>query len=178
MRWRLVTAAAGAVVAVAGTAVVWHETRSHSPVPEALRAGLTARVVDLLEHDPGWRTETTSDPGWQPVCDDHVFGLDPVGARSISQVHTVYAWVECRWLPPAGERAGVAMRESPAEVVPIAVRLGSPDTYEVPRDGEDTYPADMERIFPRDLWDAAFGPDPALDAARATLEDRVRALLD
>lgn len=177
MRRRLVIAAAVLLAAVAGGSVIWHLTRSHGPVPAALRDGLTARVAGLLERDPGWRTETTSEPGWQPVCGDYVFGLDPVDARSVSQVRTVYAWVECRWLPPAGHRAGVTVRDLPAEVVPIAVRLGSPDTFKVPQDGEGTYPAGIKQIFPRDLRDEALEPDPALSAARTRLEARVRALL-
>lgn len=97
------------------------------------------------------------------------------GARGC--VRSVYAWAYCKWLPPAEQRAGQTARDLPAEAVPIAVRLGRTDRFEVPRDGESTYPADIRRIFPRDVRDAAFDGSPALDAAIIRVDARVTALL-
>jgi hypothetical protein len=117
------------------------------------------------------------EPGYQPVCEGDVFGLDPVDARDVGHVRSVYAWVSCKWLPPAEHRAGQTAYELLAEVVPIAVRLGRTDRFEVPRDGENTYPADIRRIFPRDVRDVAFHGGPALDAADTRVDGRVTALL-
>ena len=175
-RWWFVTAVVALVVA-GGGAAAWSATRRHAPVPAALRDDLTARVVRLLEADPAWRTETTMEPGWQPVCEGDVFGLDPVDARDVGQVRSVYAWVFCKWLPPVEQRADQTARDLPAEVVPIAVRLGRTDRFEVPRDGESSYPADIRRIFPRDVRDVAFDGSPALGAANTRLDARVTALL-
>ncbi|MCU7728526.1 hypothetical protein ODJ79_32850 [Actinoplanes sp. KI2] len=175
-RWWAATAVV-ALVAVGGGAAVWSATPRHAPVPAALHDALTARVVRHLEADPAWATESTMEPGYQPVCEGDVFGLDPVDARDVGQVRSVYAWVFCKWLPPAEHRAGRTAQELPAEVVPIAVRLGQPDRFEVPRDGEGVYPADIRRIFPRDVRDVAFGGFPGLDAATTRLDARVTALL-
>jgi hypothetical protein len=175
-RWWVVTAVV-ALVVVGGGGAAWSATRRHTPVPAALRDDLTARVVRLLEADPAWRTETTREPGRRPVCEGDVFGLDPVDAREVGQVRSVYAWVSCKWLPPAEQRAGKTALDLPAVVVPIAVRLGRTDRFEVPRDGESAYPADVRRIFPRDVRDVAFDGSPALDAAIARLDARVTALL-
>jgi hypothetical protein len=177
-RWRVVTAVV-ALVVVGGGAAVWSATRRHTPVPAALHDALTARVVHLLENDPAWATETTMEPGWQPVCEGDVFGLDPIDARDVGQVRSVYAWVFCKWLPPAGQRAGQTAQDLPAESGPVAVQLGRTDRFEVPRDGESTYPADIQRIFPRDVRDVAVDGDPAmdLDAATARVDARVKALL-
>jgi hypothetical protein len=76
---------------------------------------------------------TNSDP-------NGVFGLDPVNARDVAQVRSVYASVYCEWLPPANRRAGETGQRLPAEVAPIAVLLGRTDRLEVPRDGEGIYP--------------------------------------
>jgi hypothetical protein len=126
-----------------------------------------------VETDPAW---SIGEPG-QPVCEGDVFGLDPVDARDVAQVRSVYAWVYCKWLPPAEERAGETGEHLPAEVAPIAVRLGRTDRLEVPRDGENDYPADIRRIFPWDVRDVAFDGDPAMDAAITRVDARVTALL-
>lgn len=154
-RWWAVTAVVALVVAGGGTAA-WSATSGHAPVPAALHDDLAARVVRLLEADRAWATETTMEPGWQPVCEADLFGLDPVDARDVGQVRNVYTWVFCKWLPPSERRAGQTARDLPAEVVPIAVRLGRTDRFEVPRDGESAYPADIRRIFPRDVRAVAF----------------------
>ncbi|WP_285550734.1 hypothetical protein [Actinoplanes regularis] len=178
MRTRLwvVTAVVALVVAGGGVAA-WSATRRHAPVPAALHDDLTARVVRLLEADPAWANEITMEPGRQPVCEAALFGLDPVDARDVGQVRSVYAWVSCKWLPPAGQRAGLTARDLSGAVVPIAVRLGRANHVEVPRDGESTYPADIRRIFPRDVRDVAFDGSPALDAANTRVDARLTALL-
>lgn len=175
-RWWAVTAVVALVVAGGGTAA-WSATSRHAPVPAALSDDLSARVVRLLEAAPAWATRTTMEPGWQPVCEADTFGLDPVEARDVAQVRNVYAWVFCKWLPPAEQRAGQTARDLSAEVVPIAVRLGRTYRVEVPRDGEGTYPADIRRIFPQDVRDVAFDGTPALDAAITRVDARVTALL-
>ena len=178
-RWWAVTAVVAFVVVGGGTAARSATVR-HAPVPAALHDDLTARVVRLLEADPAWAARATVEPGWQPVCEADPFGLDPVDARDVGQVRDVYTWVFCRWLPPAEQRTGQKARDLPTEVVPIAVGLGRTDRtdrIEVPRDGEGTHPADIRRIFPRDVRDVALDGSPALDAAITRVDARVTALL-
>ncbi|SBT40954.1 hypothetical protein [Micromonospora auratinigra] len=140
-------------------------------LPGPLRDQLAARAVELLEHDPTFRTEVTREPGWHPVCVATVFGAAPPDAETVAQVETIYTWANCTWLPPADRAATTSLDDLPGEAVPVALRPGPPVTYQVPGDGADHEP-DIRRIFPARLRDAAFtGPD---QAAEERLQERLR----
>ncbi|GAB3328374.1 hypothetical protein RMN56_28975 [Micromonospora halotolerans] len=159
-RWRVLALALLVVVAL-GVFVVWRISATDGRKLPAgpLRDQLSARAVEVLEHDSAFRTELTRDPG-QPVCVASVFGVAPDGADAVDEVSTIYTWVDCAWLGPAD------LAKGPAEIdinqlsglrMPIALHLGPTVTYEAPDDGEG-HPDSVRRIFPKPLEDAAFSP--------------------
>jgi hypothetical protein len=158
-RWR-VLALALLVVAALGVFVVW---RMSAPSGRKLPAGplrnqLAMRVVEVLEHDPTFRTEVTREPGPRPVCVASVFGVAPERADAVDEVHTIYTWMNCLWLRPADVAkgpAGLDLRDLSGLGMPIALHLGPPVTYEAPEDGEGN-PDSVRRIFPKSLEAAAF----------------------
>lgn len=173
-RWR-VLALALLVAAVAGVFVVrWISSPDGRKVqPGPLRDQLSARVVDVLEHDPTFRTEVTREPGPRPVCVASVFGMAPDGADTADEVRTIYTWVNCLWLRPADLArgpAGLDLSDLSGVSMPIALHLGPPVTYEAPEDGEGN-PDSVRRIFPKSLEGAAFS-DP-WPSARDELRERV-----
>ena len=170
-RWR-VLALALLVVAASGVFVVW---RLSEPSGRKLPAGplrdqLAMRVVEVLEHDPTFRTEVTREPGPQPVCVASVFGVAPERADAVDEVRTIYTWVNCLWLRPAGcsprGRPVSTSGTCPGLGMPIALHLGPPVTYEAPEDGEGN-PDSVRRIFPKSLEAAAFSHPLARGAGRS-----------
>jgi hypothetical protein len=166
------------VLAVAlGAGIGWRQWRPRPEVNPGLRAQLAARVTSFLELDPRWRTRATYEPGPRPVCESYVFGADPVDVSDVAQVRTVYAWVDCRWLPPVDQRAGVGLPDLPAEVTPIAVNLGPPVTFRVADDGRERHARSFEQIFPPELRDTARRQPSGFATTAARLDRRVGVLL-
>ncbi|MGK5445071.1 hypothetical protein ACSNN7_25035 [Micromonospora sp. URMC 105] len=150
------------VVAAGGVFVLkWMSAPSTRELPPGpLRDQLAARVVEVLEHDPTFRTEMTQEPGPHPTCVASVFGVEPEWADTVEDVHTVYTWVDCLWLWPADVTAGPAnldFSQLSGLGMPIALHLGPPVTYQAPKDGAENGDS-IRRIFPKALEAAAFSP--------------------
>ncbi|MEH0819267.1 MULTISPECIES: hypothetical protein [unclassified Micromonospora] len=150
------------VVAACGVFVVkWMSAPSPRKLPpEPLRDQLAARVVEVVEHDPTFRTEVTEEPGPHPVCVASVFGVEPDWADTVEDVRTIYTWVDCLWLGPADVAqgpAGLDLSQLSGLGMPIALHLGPPVTYQAPKDGAENGDS-IRRIFPKSLEDAAFSP--------------------
>ncbi|MEH0981895.1 hypothetical protein [Micromonospora sp. CPCC 205556] len=160
-RWSVLTLAL-LVVAASGVFVVrWMSVPSGRKLPPGpVRDQLAARVVEVLERDPTFRTEVTQEPGPHPVCVASVFGVAPDWADTVADVRTVYTWVDCLWLWPADVArgpAGLDFNQLSGLGMPIALHLGPPVTYQAPEDGERNGDS-IRRIFPKSLEAAAFSP--------------------
>ncbi|MBQ0897861.1 hypothetical protein KBX37_33275 [Micromonospora sp. U56] len=158
-RWPML-ALALLVVAASGVFVVrWMSVPSGRKLPAGpLRDQLATRVVEVLEHDPTFRTEVTREPGPHPVCVASVFGVAPDWADTVDEVRTIYTQVNCLWLWPADVAkgpGGLDFSDLSGLGMPIALHLGPPVTYEAPEDGEGN-PDSVRRIFPKSLEAAAF----------------------
>jgi hypothetical protein len=133
-----------------------------SELPDGVRAQLDARIVTILESDPGF-----DDPAQMlgsTVCAASVFGVAPRTARTADDVQTAYAWVLCKW--PA-ENSAVSM--------PVAVHFGSRPSYVAPREGEGAYSDSIRAIFPRELQARAFTPSAQDRAAMDEVDRRIAA---
>lgn len=164
-RWR-VLALVLLFVAASAVFAVWRvSSPSGRNLPGPLRDQLAARAVAALERDPTFRTEVTREPGPRPVCVASVFGVAPDWADTVEDVRTIYTWVECLWLRPADVAkgaAGIDINQLAGLVMPIALWLGPPITYQAPADGEE-HPDSVRRIFPKSLQAPAFSnPDPSM----------------
>jgi hypothetical protein len=129
---------AGWPAVTGGRADVASGPQSLSPV---VRERLAERVRDALEGDASGalRSGSTS-----LACAVRVLGTDPENISEVGDARTVYVWARC---------ATVGTQVRTERSLPAAVRLTTPPTAEVPRDGALHRP-DVRRIFPERLWKA------------------------
>jgi hypothetical protein len=136
MPGRLVAAAAALTVAGCGG------TPQQHPPTGALAAAADQRAA---------RAADASETGM--TCAARTFGLAPPGAKDITQVTTVYAWVFCR-----------APDSDTAEFVPAVVTLSGRPSIRIPSD--DDYSGEIKRLFPPDVREAVY--EPPKDATELT----------
>jgi hypothetical protein len=158
-RFRTSLLAVAAVVAVVVTVVAGQDQQQAGPLPAAEAARLVTVVVPLLEGGlPDARL------GGRLACAAKVLGTTPADAVTASAVTTAYVWTACASL-------GTPVRSELS--MPAVVHLGATATVEAPDDAG--YTANVRRLFPQRLQDAAFNGyrDADLNTAK---EQRVREL--
>jgi hypothetical protein len=156
-----VLVASAVLLAVSAVSGCGSNTDATTNVPFAAQLGpASARIV---ARDGSLFPLAAEDHELGAVCVVELFGIKPAQPAKVSDVTTVYGWALCAEKVAGGGEGGENL------MAPAVFDL-SRGRVTLPRDGEDTYGSDLERLFPGNLRAYAEASPTDLPALQSQLD--------